>query len=96
MSGPAPAKPAIEPQEPPARTSAKPRFRRSQPIGTYSQGTLVALVDHIESDTLLRTEDQLIRDLMRELGLQRRSKNIVAALTAAVRTSRSRRQDGSR
>ena len=34
---------------------------------------------------------QLIDDLMSELGLQRRGKNILVTLTTAIRTSRSRR-----
>lgn len=96
----APGRPGPAPQATPAvtatlgvpqRTRRKPWFLESQPISAYPQSTLVALVDHIESDTLLRTEDQLLDEMMRELGLQRRGKNIIAAITTAIRTSRARR-----
>ena len=76
----------------PRRTAPKPRFSRRLPIGEYSQQTLQALVDYIESDTLLRTEDQVIAELMVELGFQKRGKNIVAALQQAVRDARARRR----
>lgn len=39
------------------------------------------------SDTLLRTEDQLLDELMHELGFQRRGPRIVEALTTAIRTA---------
>jgi hypothetical protein len=41
-------------------------------------------VDWIESDTLLRTEDQLLAEMMRILGFQRRGSKITATLAAAI------------
>lgn len=38
----------------------------------------------LESDTLLRTEDQLLTEVMRELGFQKRGKRIVEAITSAI------------
>ena len=41
----------------------------------------------IESDTLLRTEDELLAETMRTLGFTRRGSKITAALTAAIARS---------
>jgi hypothetical protein len=38
----------------------------------------------VESDGARRTEDELIREVMSELGFQRRGKRIVAAIKAAI------------
>lgn len=47
---------------------------------------LVAGIDRrwIESDELIRTQDELILETMRELGFQKRGKKIVAAIEAAI------------
>ena len=57
-------------------------------INDFSHEQLVALARWIESDTLLRTESDLIAELMDELGFRRGGKRIIAALEAAVRTAR--------
>ena len=49
---------------------------------------LVALVLWIESDTLLRTEDQLVAEMMRILGFARRGSKITAALSTAITWAR--------
>jgi hypothetical protein len=41
----------------------------------------------IRSDDVLRTQDELLQEMMRELGFQRRGKNVVARLTAAITRS---------
>ncbi len=41
----------------------------------------------IRSDDILRTEDELFQEMMRELGFQRRGKNVVTRLTAAITQS---------
>jgi hypothetical protein len=61
--------------------------RAGTPITAYSQQELVGLVRWVTSDTLLRTEEQLIDELMAELGYQRRGPRIVEALTAAIRAA---------
>jgi len=38
----------------------------------------------IRSDEVLRTEDEILQEMMRELGFQRRGKNVVARLNAAI------------
>lgn len=40
-------------------------------INEYSHRQLCVIVDWVQSDTLLRTEDQLLTDVMRELGFPR-------------------------
>jgi hypothetical protein len=44
----------------------------------------------VQSDTLLRTEDQLLTEVMSELGFRKRGKRIVEAITEAIRLQRSR------
>ena len=58
------------------------------PIDEYAPDQLVELVRWIESDTLLRTEEELLAEAMRELGYERRGPRIVAALTAAIEEAR--------
>lgn len=72
----------------PTRIGPRPVFNRGLAIGEYRAATLQALAAWIESDTLLRTEDQLIAELMHELGFERRGKNVAAALEQAIRSSR--------
>jgi very-short-patch-repair endonuclease len=68
------------------RRGPRPRFISSAgvPIDEYSHEQLVTVIRWIESDTLLRTEDELLEDAMQELGYERRGPRILAALTAAI------------
>ena len=59
-------------------------------ITDYSQAQLVALVRWMESDTLLRTEDDLVREMMDELGFKRAGKRITDALGRAIGEARRR------
>lgn len=72
----APAAPARGPRPnvPPNRGS----------IITYSLGELVSLARWIISDTLLRTDDELMAEMRRELGFQRRGSRIDDALRRAI------------
>ena len=84
----------------PASSSTAPAPTRGprppiQPWGTidaYSRAQLVALATWIESDTLLRTENQLLDEMMKELGFARHGSKIVAAFRAAIQDSRDRRR----
>jgi very-short-patch-repair endonuclease len=58
--------------------------RRGLPIGEYSQTELEAVVLYVESDTLLRTQDELLQAVMDELGFLRGGTNIVGAIEAAI------------
>ena len=53
-------------------------------IADYSPEELVRLVHWIESDTLLRTEDELRREMMDELGFKQMGSRIKRALTQAI------------
>jgi very-short-patch-repair endonuclease len=79
--------PELEPPAP-ARRGPKPVRPGLGSILAYSRRDLVAFIRWIESDTLLRTEDELLEEAMVELGFQRRGKNIVAALEDAIRAAR--------
>jgi hypothetical protein len=69
----------------PRRRPAKPGFRSGGPsITDWRHDDLVALAAWIETDGLLRTSDELQRDMMRELGISRRGSRVAAALDAAV------------
>lgn len=66
----------------------RPNLPRGWTIDEYWDHQLIELIDWIESDDLLRTEDELIGEAMRELGFQRRGARIVAGLRAAIRRAR--------
>lgn len=65
----------------------RPSVPRGRPIAEYTHQQLVAMVNWVRSDTLLRTEEEIIEELMRELGFSRRGTRIVGALTRAIRTA---------
>lgn len=64
--------------------SGRPRIQSGKPIQSYSQRALVSLVGWIQSDGVLRTEDEILEEMIRELGYSRRGKHIVAALDQAI------------
>jgi very-short-patch-repair endonuclease len=66
---------------------ARPAVPPGAKINEYSYGQLREVVEWIRSDTLLRTEDQLLTEVMRELGFQKRGKRIVEAVAVAIRGS---------
>ena len=57
-------------------------------IDYYGDSELDDLIRWIESDTLLRTEEQLLAEAIRELGFRRRGPKIVDALTSAMKRVR--------
>lgn len=67
-----------------ARNGARPLVVRGQPIHAYSDSELVRVLRWVESDDHLRTEDELLEEMMHELGFQRRGRNVVARLTAVI------------
>ena len=73
----------------PVRPSVPPKGTRGyEKITDYRPDQLVALARWIESDTLLRTEDDLLAEMMSELGFRRRGKLIEDALTGAIARAR--------
>lgn len=75
------------PSAPRQRIGPRPWITPGHPIGGYSDPELISLARWIRSDDVLRTEDELLDEMMRELGFQRRGKNVVARLTAAITRS---------
>ena len=55
-----------------------------RPITEYQPSELVALIRWIDSDGLLRTEEETIREAMTALGFRRRGSRIETALRAAI------------
>lgn len=70
----------------------RPNVIPGQPIAEYSLIKLAALAEWIISDTLLRTDDELLRELRLELGFKRGGSRINAALREAIAMARSRRK----
>jgi very-short-patch-repair endonuclease len=66
----------------------RPAVHPGLKINEYSPRQLQAIVDWVRSDTLLRTEDQLLTEVMRELGFRKRGKRIVEAVTVAIAARR--------
>ncbi|GAB2610032.1 hypothetical protein GCM10027168_48720 [Streptomyces capparidis] len=89
---------AGEPEAPAAATIPKPRRARrprkpsltpGRPVTAYSADELVALVRWIDSDSVERTEEELLRAAMKELGFARLGPRIKEALGAAITEARS-------
>jgi very-short-patch-repair endonuclease len=57
-------------------------------IDEFTDDDLRAMVRWVESDTLLRTEDFLLAEVMRECGFERRGSKIVRRITHAIRDVR--------
>lgn len=70
------------------RPVARPDIVGGRPIAEYPPEQLVELIRWIESDTLLRTEEQVLQEVMRELGFKRRGTRISAAVSAALARAR--------
>ncbi|GIJ61945.1 AAA domain-containing protein [Virgisporangium aurantiacum] len=88
----APAAPAA----PDVAESGRPRTGRPPvpvglPIAGYRHADLVALIRWIESDTLLRTEDEVLEEVMRELGFSRKGPRIREAISRALAAARATR-----
>jgi very-short-patch-repair endonuclease len=72
------------PSAPGQRQGPRPWLTPGYPIETYSDAELLKLAQWIRSDDVLRTQDELLQEMMRELGFHRRGKNMVTQLTAAI------------
>ena len=92
---PAPAAAATPdiPESPSPQRRPRPNVPRKGRLGydsitDYSHLQLVDLARWIESDTLLRTDDDLVREMMQELGFKRSGKRITDALRMAIPDAR--------
>lgn len=75
-------------KEIPSRTAPKPRIRHGEPITFYSRSDLVSVIGWIESDGLLRTEEDIVREAMDVFGWRRRGARIDTGLREAIAMSR--------
>ena len=67
-----------------ARQGSRPSLRRAQPIDSYSDHQLRRLLDWIKSDGRLRTPDELLEEMVDQLGFRRRGNRIIARLRAVI------------
>jgi very-short-patch-repair endonuclease len=83
---------ALTPAGPPSGNGngrgPRPSLRPGQPITEYSDRQLASVIRWIESDTLLRTEDELLAAFVSELGYRRRGPRIVEAFQRALTIAR--------
>ncbi len=81
-------------ESPPSNTQAdrprgpRPPVWRNQPITEYALRDLVALVQWVQSDARLRTDDEILDEIVSDLGFQRRGPRIVAVLREAIATAK--------
>jgi hypothetical protein len=68
--------------------TAKPRVHAGLSIEEYSSSELCALVRWVISDGQLRTDEEIVSEVARELGFQRRGVRIVAAIESAIRSTK--------
>ena len=76
------------PQRGPRPNVPRKGTRGYSSITDYHRWHLVGLARWIESDTLLRTDDDLIREMMDELGFKRSGKRITDALRMVIKDAR--------
>jgi very-short-patch-repair endonuclease len=70
--------------ERPSRQGSRPGVPRFRPIDEYAHKQIVAIVRWIKSDTLLRTDAELLTEVMSELGFTKRGSKIVSRIQAAI------------
>lgn len=69
------------------RRRPRPSIARGHPIDEYSQRELERVVRWIQSDRRLRTDDEIVNEVLQELGFHRRGSRIVEAIRDAIRTA---------
>lgn len=74
---------------PDTKARLPPNISAGWPIDQYPQGELIALAKWVPADdSQLLTDDEIWTQMMRELGFQRRSAKIVAAIEAAIKRAK--------
>ncbi|WP_153464291.1 hypothetical protein [Streptomyces kaniharaensis] len=73
----------------PAGRPAKPDFTPGRPVTAYSAEELLAVVRWVDGDGVERSDEELLRAAMKELGFGRLGPRIKEALGAAVSAARS-------
>lgn len=79
----------------PRRRGCRPTVPKRDSIDEYATNELISLVQWIKSDGELRTDDQIIEEMVSELGFSRRGSRIETALRHAIdRTREGRKMPG--
>lgn len=66
----------------------RPSIQRRESIDDYSEEELVSIVKWVQSDGRLMTDDEIVREVMVELGFQRRGARIDAAIRKGIDRAR--------
>lgn len=72
------------------RAAPKPAFRRGRSIDEYSFSSLKKLAEWVCSDGVLRTDEEIVEEMFRELHYSRRGARILARLKKAVDATRAK------
>ena len=91
---PSPPSTTIPSESGPPDRGQRPYLRPGYPITDYTRRELRSLARWILSDTLLRTDDDLMSEMRRELGFKRRGSRIDAALKGAIQAVRVKTTEG--
>jgi hypothetical protein len=75
---------------PASARAPRPNLGRRRPIDEYTPAQLRRLIAWIESDGMLRTDEEVVEDMVRHLGFRRRGPRIESTLHAAVADYRAR------
>jgi very-short-patch-repair endonuclease/DNA polymerase III delta prime subunit len=78
----------VQTVQPQRDATLNPCLLRGLPITDYPDGSLRLLAQWIRSDQALRTEDELMTEMMRELGFQKRGSRITSRLSQAIAQTR--------
>lgn len=66
------------------RRVLRPNIPQGLPIGAYSTRQITELIKWIVSDGQLRTDEEIVDEVVQEMGFSRRGKNIVAEIMYAI------------
>jgi hypothetical protein len=70
----------------------RPKVPARKSIQDYTNAELIKLVQWIQSDGLLRTDDEILEEMARELGFRRRGAKIDAAIRRAIDSTRKKQK----
>lgn len=78
----------------PRSREMRPHISRRDAITEYSEWELMAMIDWIESDGRLRSDEEIIDELLPEFGFHRRGARIEGVLKSALEKHRNRLRTG--
>ena len=70
------------------RSAPRPRIRLGSEISEYSIRDLISIVRWVESDGVLRTQEELTTEVIKEMGYHRRGHRITEAIARAIQQAR--------